>query len=162
MQLNTISRITLGICGMVLSWYALQITISSRKANEQSPPFCELDSHVSCVTMYTSIYARGFGVMRYVMRRQAWLNVPNAAVWLCLYGIVTLFSIIRENERRMGLVMFSTSLLSMSSMFTVYAMYRLNIICILSILLYLINCSLLFVSFKRFNEISVVKKYKAE
>ena len=157
-DIGRIFRIVLAVIGLLLSAYAYKITTSDKEFTSM----CDFIKQVSCSRMYRSIYARGFGFLVPIVGRNSWFNVPNGAVWIALYLLSIVWSLFLPTANRMRLLTYIYGLLCVSSLYFVYVMYRLKNVCLLTISLYIINCLLFFLGFKRFNEAMVLEKYKVE
>lgn len=161
MDFNTVARVMLGIIGLVLSIYTIHVEIQAH-ADKSYKAMCDINEHVSCTKVFMSKYGRGFGLVEPVLGKDSFLNIPNPIFGVLFYGMVIVLSLTRHSQKVMKALTILAGISCIMSVYLATILYKLQDTCVVCISTYLVNFLLLFLSFKRYNELIVVEKYKAE
>lgn len=162
MDCNKITRLLFSSCGLALSLYAYYVTQNVIHNRESYTAYCDLNQKVSCTKLFFSRYGNGFGIMQYIFGQDSWINLSNFIAWSALYMLTILLNIISPIGRRVELLTAVHGIMCTLSVWNVYALYQLKNICMVSVVMYVINFLSFFLSFKRYNEIESLRKFKME
>jgi len=138
------------LLGLGISGYSLYVSTSFEKDPENYRPLCDVEEGVSCSSVLTSKYAKGFGLVGGLMGDEAHpLNQPNSVYGLAFYGLnFLLFAAFRGRSFVAELQFYAVILANFVSCYLAYLLYAvLKNLCYVCVATYAVNFLLLILHF---------------
>ena len=158
---NTVFRFNLAIIGLILSIYSLHVDIQLLE-DKNFKALCDISEHISCSKVFQSKYGHGFGFGEKILGKDSITDLPNPVYGIGFYGTIILLCLFRYNVKAAALLTFLSTLSCVMSIYLAGILYLLSDICVVCIATYVVNFLLMYLNFKRYNDLTVVEKYKAE
>merc|ERR1719278_2145578 len=83
--------VTLSLAGLLLSLYSLHVKTQLEK-DEDYVALCDINEGMSCSKVFSSPYAKGFGLVAPLLGESHPLNQSNSLFGVAFYSILLLFS----------------------------------------------------------------------
>lgn len=149
--------------GMVVSIYAVFVEFKL-EVDKDYVALCDINQVMACSKVFSSKYARGFGLVGPSLGEDHFLNQPNGIYGAILYIILLVLS----QLKRMRAAQVQRVLVFLANLMTPYLAYLLykviQAVCVLCVATYVINALLLCMALWRMaalNEIARKRKKKA-
>ncbi|XP_055371212.1 vitamin K epoxide reductase complex subunit 1-like protein 1 [Condylostylus longicornis] len=126
------------LIGFSLSFYAAYVE-SKVEENHDYKAMCDISSKISCTKVFSSSYAKGFGVLGKVFGENSLLNLPNGYLGIAFYGFFMVSGFL--NNVTVIRIQYLLSILSvLLSFYLAYLLYFvLENLCILCVSTYIVN-----------------------
>ena len=158
MDFNRVMRVLFGLFGLFLSIYSIFVEISAH-ADKNYKAMCDISKTVSCTKVFLSKHGKGFGLVAPILGEKSMLNLPNPVFGIVFYSLIILISLFWNRKRGLQVLTLLSAVSCLMSVYLATILYRMNDICVVCFSTYVVNCVLFYVSFKRYNEYSVLEKY---
>eukprot|EP00088_Acartia_fossae_P024985 TRINITY_DN25810_c1_g1_i1.p1 TRINITY_DN25810_c1_g1~~TRINITY_DN25810_c1_g1_i1.p1 ORF type:complete len:185 (+),score=20.57 TRINITY_DN25810_c1_g1_i1:49-603(+) len=135
-------NIVLSLTGIGLSGYALYIEHKASK-DQDYEPLCDIDEDISCSAVFTSQYARGFGLVAKYLGEDHPLNEPNAMFGVAFYTLMLLLSLLNYRFIATLQVMLSFGACAMSCYLGYLLYFVIKSLCVVCVSTYVVNFFLL-------------------
>ncbi|XP_076367268.1 vitamin-K epoxide reductase [Tachypleus tridentatus] len=130
------------VVGLVLSFYAYYVEIE-KEHNKDYKALCDISDHMSCSTVFTSKYGRGFGLLGHIVGSNSQFNVPNSIFGIVFYTLQMALG--QSTDPFLTKVEISLAFVSnIGSLYLAYILYFiLHDFCVVCVSTYVVNALLL-------------------
>ncbi|XP_013781109.1 vitamin K epoxide reductase complex subunit 1-like protein 1 [Limulus polyphemus] len=143
-RLRKLRMVSAIICvlGLILSFYAYYVEME-KEHNKNYKALCDISDHMSCSTVFTSKYGRGFGLLSYIVGSDSQLNIPNSLFGIVFY--ILQMALGQSTNPFLTKVEISSAFVSnLGSLYLAYILYFiLHDFCVLCVSTYVVNALLL-------------------
>lgn len=160
-DVSTVSRVVLGIIGLILSVYTIFVEVSAH-SDKSYKAMCDISESVSCSKVFLSKYGTGFGLVGPILGEESIFNIPNSIFGIIFYSLIICISLVGNRKQGLKVLSILSFLSCAMSVYLATILYMLQDICMVCVSTYIVNFSLFYVSFKRYNEYAVSEKYKED
>jgi len=135
-------NIVLSLTGIGLSAYALYTEIKMEQ-EEDFVPFCDISEEISCSTVFSSQYARGFGLIGDYLGEDHLLNQPNPVYGIAFFSLMTFLSLFNRKFIATLQILLSLASVAMSCYLGYLLVFVIKSICVICVATYGVNFLLL-------------------
>ncbi|XP_003745334.1 vitamin K epoxide reductase complex subunit 1 [Galendromus occidentalis] len=136
------------VFGISVSLYSLHVKHSAA-ADENYRALCDISEHMSCSKVLTSDYSRGFGVAGQILGEDSPLNASNSVHGVVFYSFLFLLGYLDWPSTLRVILVLSIAANLMSIYLASILYFVLHDFCLVCVTTYLINFSLLVISYSR-------------
>uniref|UniRef100_A0A2P2I346 vitamin-K-epoxide reductase (warfarin-sensitive) n=1 Tax=Hirondellea gigas TaxID=1518452 RepID=A0A2P2I346_9CRUS len=142
--LNTI----LSFLGIMLSVYAVYVEVKKEEDSDYVA-LCDITEIISCSKVFSTKYAKGFGVIGPIFGEESILNQPNGIYGTACYIILLILSQVRWTRAAHAQLLLVV-LCNCTTPYLAYLLYKvIKAVCVLCLATYAVNFSLLLVALWR-------------
>ncbi|XP_013378655.1 vitamin K epoxide reductase complex subunit 1 [Lingula anatina] len=151
---NATDHIIFNALGILVSSYALYIEIRKHK-DKNYKAFCDLGETMSCSRVLTSEYSKGFGIVRYLVGENHFLNVPNCILGILFYAIQIVLFCLSDHAIVTSFLFYTSAIAIIGSVYLAYVLFLvLHDLCLVCIATYIINGLVFYINYQRFEQLS--------
>ncbi|CAK8676952.1 vitamin K epoxide reductase complex subunit 1-like [Clavelina lepadiformis] len=153
------ARLCLCACGIMLSAYAYYVEIK-KAGNEDYEALCDVNDYISCSTVFTSEYGRGFGIIQHVFGHDHLLNQPNGIFGLMLFAL-QLTGIFWKGKTMSAFLFWTTGTAICGCIYLAYILaFVLHDFCVVCVSTYVVIVLLHYLNYKSIKQYN--RNYKKE
>jgi len=135
---NRFFNIVLSLAGIGLSAFALYVE-KKMEEDENFVPMCDISEEISCSVVFSSKYARGFGLIGPYLGEEHPLNQPNPVYGVAFFSIMAFLSLFNRRFIATLQVLLSLASCAMSCYLGYLLHFVIKSVCLICVATYAVN-----------------------